>query len=80
MTLQEACVTDKLVLLLDKISLPIMEPILKNWGNTLRFIVVLGILFFVVNLLIGRFVNNTQFSIDYTNDKALVTLIDKKML
>jgi hypothetical protein len=55
-----------------------MEPILKNWGNTFRFIVIIGILFFVVNLLIGKFVNNTQFSIDYTNDKALVTLIDKK--
>jgi len=55
-----------------------MESILKSWGNTLRFIIVLFIIFFAVIIIINKLSNNTQFNIDYTNDKTLITIIDKK--
>ena len=55
-----------------------MEHILKSWANTLRFLIILFILFLIINLIVNKFVNNTQFDINFTNDKTLVTLIDKK--
>ena len=55
-----------------------MEHILKNWGNSIRFIVILSVIYLAINLIVNKFVNNTQFSIDFKTDKTLVTLIDKK--
>jgi hypothetical protein len=55
-----------------------MEHILKTWGNTIRFIIVLFVLYYGASIIVNKFVNNTEFSIDFNNDKTLVTLIDKK--
>lgn len=55
-----------------------MEHILKSWQNTIRFIVLLLVIFFIGNLIINKFINNSTFDINFQNDKTLVTIIDKK--
>jgi|GEM_PF-5031783 len=55
-----------------------MEHILKNWGNFIRFILGIIVLFLIVLVVIHKLSDNTQFNIDYSNDKTLITLIDKK--
>jgi hypothetical protein len=57
-----------------------MEHILKTWGNTGRFIIIITFIFVAILFLINKLSEHTQFNIDYTNDKTLITVIDKKML
>lgn len=55
-----------------------MEHILKSWANTLRFLMILLVIFLAVLFTVYKISENTQFNIDYSNDKTLITLIDKK--
>lgn len=55
-----------------------MEHILKSWGHTFRFIIVFLLLFIAIAFVINRINDKTEFNIDYSNDKTLVTIIDKK--
>ncbi|MEJ8843127.1 hypothetical protein WG954_12120 [Lacibacter sp. H375] len=55
-----------------------MEHILKTWGNTARFLLVLGVVLFSLLFFLSRIADHTEFNIDYSNDKTLITLIDKK--
>jgi hypothetical protein len=55
-----------------------MEHILKNWGSFTRFIIGIIVIFLLAQAFINKLADNTQFNVDYTNDKTLITLIDKK--
>lgn len=55
-----------------------MEHILKSWGNFIRFIVGVVVIYLLVLAIVNRLAENTHFDVDYNNDKTLITLIDKK--
>jgi hypothetical protein len=55
-----------------------MEHILKNWGNFLRFSIGLIIIFIFSLIVIRKLSDNTQFHVDYNTDKTLITIINKE--
>jgi hypothetical protein len=55
-----------------------MEHILKNWPNFLRFLLGLFIIFLLVWIIVDKISDNTEFNVDFSTDKTLITLIDKK--
>lgn len=54
------------------------DSIVQTWGRTFRFIVILMVAFFAILFIIWRLSDNIRYNIDYTNDKTLITIIDKK--
>ena len=54
--------------------------IVQTWGNTLRFLIIFCLSFLIIYWIIDSLSENTDFKIDYSNDKALVTIIDKKFV
>ncbi len=55
-----------------------MKDILQSWSHTIRFLVALLFLFILLRLILGFFFSRGDFNINFTNDKTLVTFIDKK--
>lgn len=57
-----------------------MEHILKSWGNFLRFLIGIFVIFLFVSLVVHKVSDNTEFNVDYSTDKTLITIIDKKYI